>query len=57
MGLVNYYYQFIEGFTSIARPLYNMVKKWDWMEKQEEAFKQLKERFIKKLVLTVLDLD
>ena len=32
----NYYHQFIEGFTSIARPLHNMVKKdkkWDWTEK------------------------
>ena len=32
LGLANYYRRFIEGFTSIARPLYNMVKKdkkWD----------------------------
>ena len=27
LGLANYYYQFIEGFTSIARPLYDLVKK------------------------------
>ena len=27
LGLDNYYRQFIEGFTSIARPIYNMVKK------------------------------
>ena len=27
LGLANYYCQFIEGFTSIARPLHNMVKK------------------------------
>ena len=27
LGLVNYYRQFIEGFTSIARPLHDMVKK------------------------------
>ena len=36
LGLANYYHQFIEGFTSIARPLHNMVKKdkkWDWTEK------------------------
>jgi len=32
-------------------------KKWDWTEKQEEAFRQLKERFIKKLVLAAPDLD
>ena len=32
LELANYYYQFIEGFVSIARPLYDIVKKdqkWD----------------------------
>ena len=32
-------------------------QKWDWTEKQEEAFKKLKEQFIKKPVLVALDLD
>jgi len=27
LGLANYYCQFIKDFASIARPLYNMVKK------------------------------
>ena len=27
LGLMNYYYQFIQSFTAIARLLYNMVKK------------------------------
>ena len=37
-----------------------MVKKdqkWEWMGRQEEVFKELKERFIKELVLVVPDLD
>jgi len=37
-----------------------MVKKdqkWDWTEKQEEAFRELKEQFIKELVLATSDLD
>ena len=58
LELANYYHRFIEGFASIARPLHDMVKKdkkWDWMEKQEKAFKELKERFTKELVLAVLD--
>ena len=41
LGLANYYHQFIQSFVSIARLLYNMVKKnqkWDWTEKQEKAF-------------------
>ena len=32
-------------------------QKWEWIERQEEVFKELKERFTKKLVLTTLDLD
>ena len=54
LGLANYYCRFIEGFASIARPLYNMVKKdqkWDWTERQGKAFRELKEQFTKKLVL------
>ena len=60
LGLVNCYRRFIRGFASIARPLHDMVKKdqkWNWMEKQEEAFKKLKEHFTKEPVLAALDLD
>ena len=32
-------------------------KKWDWTERQEKAFKELKERFTKKLVLAAPDID
>jgi len=37
-----------------------MVKKnqkWDWTERQEEMFRELKERFTKELVLAAPDLD
>ena len=46
LGLANYYRRFIEGFATMARPLHDLVKKdkkWEWMEKQEEMFKELKE--------------
>ena len=45
---------------SIVRPLYDMVKKdqkWDWMERQEKAFGELKRRFTKEPVLAAPDLD
>jgi len=37
-----------------------MVKKdqkWKWTERQEEAFRELKKKFTKKLVLAAPDLD
>ena len=54
LGLANYYRQFIEGFTSIARLLYDMVKKnkkWEWIEKQERVFGELKRRFTEEPVV------
>jgi len=60
LGLVNYYRWFIEGFASVARPLHDMVKKdkkWDLTERQEKAFRELKERFTKELVLAALGID
>jgi len=60
LELANYYHQFIKDFAEIARPLHNMVKKnhkWEWTYKQEEVFKELKERFTKELMLAVPDLD
>jgi len=32
-------------------------KKWNWMEKQEKVFRELKEKFTKEPVLAVPDLD
>jgi len=32
-------------------------KKWDWTEKQEKMFKELKERFTKEPVLATPDID
>ena len=60
LGLANYYHQFIKRFASITRLLHDMVKKdkkWNWIERQEKAFRELKEQFTKELVLAALDLD
>jgi len=32
-------------------------RKWEWTEKQKEAFEELKKRFIQEPVLAVPDLD
>jgi len=60
LGLANYYCRFIEGFATVVRPLHDLVKKdkkWDWMEKEERAFKELKKRFTKEPVLAAPDID
>ena len=44
----------------MVRPLHDLVKKdkkWDWTEKEEKAFKELKDRFTKELVLAAPDID
>ena len=60
LGLANYYRWFIEGFATVARPLHDLVKKdkkWEWVEKEEKAFRELKEWFTKEPVLAALDID
>jgi len=60
LGLANYYRRFIEEFATVARPLHDLVKKdkkWDWREKEEKAFRELKERFTKEPVLAAPDID
>ena len=44
----------------MARPLYDLVKKdkkWEWTEREEKAFRELKERFTKEPVLAAPDID
>ena len=60
LGLANYYCRFIEKFATVARPLHDLVKKdkkWDWTEREEKAFGELKERFTKEPVLAAPDID
>ena len=60
LGLANYYHRFIEEFTTVARPLHDLVKKdkkWEWAEKEEKTFRELKEQFTKEPVLAAPDID
>jgi len=60
LGLANYCCRFIEGFVVVARLLHDMVKKdkrWDWTERQEKVFKELKEQFTREPVLAAPDID
>jgi len=60
LGLANYYRQFVKDFTKIAKPLHEMMRKetkWNWGERQQKVFEELKERFITEPVLVTPDLD
>jgi len=45
IGFVNFYRRFIQDFSTIARPLFDLTcsdKAWNWDIKEQEAFKRLK---------------
>jgi len=41
----------------IAKPLHKTTRKWEWGEKQQKAFEELKRRFTMEPVLVTPDLD
>ena len=48
LGFGNYYKDFIEHYSQMARPLHQLTKKnvpWSWGDPQEMAFRTLKEKF------------
>ena len=58
LGLVGYYMRFIEDFSRIAAPMTRLTRKevnFDWDDRCEEAFQELKRRLTSALILIVLD--
>nr|XP_051212763.1 uncharacterized protein LOC127330668 [Lolium perenne] len=59
LGLAGYYRKFVEGFSSIARPLTQLLtkdKKFEWTDKCEASFQELKQRLVTTPVLTMPDI-
>ena len=45
IGFVNFYRRFIQDFSTIARPLFDLTRSdqaWNWGTKEQEAFEHLK---------------
>jgi hypothetical protein len=54
----NFYCCFVKGFSYLAHPLHDLLKKdkkFVWSEECQESFDQLKRRFTEELVLIMLD--
>jgi ribonuclease HI len=60
LGLAGYYRRFIEGFSKIARPMTELLKKekkFNWTESCERSFQELKRRLTTAPVLTLSDIQ
>ncbi|KAL4020675.1 hypothetical protein IC575_019456 [Cucumis melo] len=58
LGFVNYYWRFIKGYSGIAAPLTNLLKKnqtWDWTEECQQAFDRLKHAVSEEPVMVLAD--
>jgi len=58
-GLAGYYRRFIEGFSKIAKPMTELLKKdkkFEWIEDCERSFSELKTRLTSAPVLTLPDI-
>ncbi|CAA0832795.1 Uncharacterized mitochondrial protein AtMg00860, partial [Striga hermonthica] len=58
LGLAGYYRRFIEGFSKIALPLSQLTRKsvkFDWTDRCEASFQELKRRLTSAPVLTIPD--
>jgi hypothetical protein len=60
LGLAGYYRRFIEGFSKIAWPMTELLKKekkFNWTESCERSFQELKKRLTTAPVLTLPDIQ
>src|SRR5579862_411424 len=60
LGLCSYYRRFVKGFSKIAKPLFELLKKdqkFEWKEKHQETFERLKEKLIEHPILEYPDFD
>nr|GFA75299.1 reverse transcriptase domain-containing protein [Tanacetum cinerariifolium] len=56
LGLAGYYRRFIEGFSKIAKSMTKLTQKgikFDWGEKEENAFQLIKQKLCSALILTL----
>ncbi|MCO5593602.1 hypothetical protein L7F22_047617 [Adiantum nelumboides] len=57
MGHCGYYHRFIYLYAIIAKPLYALITKFEWMDECEQAFKILKQQLISTPIFKAMDWD
>ena len=58
LGFINFYRRFIEGFSHIAQPLFDLTKAdsaFKWTSEEKSAFDMLWDRITSAPILTLLD--
>jgi hypothetical protein len=58
LGFCNFYQRFIKDFSKIAKPLFDLTRKeqkWEWNDNCEKAFQELKAIFTSKPMLVLPD--
>ena len=60
LGFCNYYKRFIINWLSKTEPFTRIIRKdknWKWDKEQKELFKEIKNKFTKKLILKIYRLE
>ncbi|XP_051165649.1 uncharacterized protein LOC127284304 [Leptopilina boulardi] len=60
LGLASYFRKYIEGFSTIAKPSYDLTKtrvKFKYGESEFESFERLKNKLVKASILAIYDPD
>ncbi|KAK4382075.1 Retrovirus-related Pol polyprotein from transposon.6 [Sesamum angolense] len=60
LGLANYYRRFVKGYSEIARPMMDLLKKtetWDWTPQCQVAFDNLKRAMVTDPMLALSDMS
>ncbi len=60
LKFANFYRHFVEGFGQLAISFIEFIKNnktFEWIQRQQDAFDQIKYKIINKFILTMVDLD
>lgn len=60
LGFANFYQRFIKDFSRMAKPLNLLLQKeqkWQWADKEKDAFERIKKQFTQAPVLLHPDID